>query len=215
MNSTFLPLSTVKRIFAIAVFLGLVAASSTLVFFPAHSKEKRELSNQLKSFIAENLNKKVWFGIYLKDKKWGYGYKLLQKDSEQNLLIVTVKSVVKNEEENKKFTETSTIKQQFSLSTGELKKCSEKEAESEGNVESLSQAEILDGVIVVKSPSGNKTTVPWDTNFNLETYSSAIKWIRSNPKIGSSLQIYDLDCTTGKVEKGEATLLEAKQKLLT
>ena len=81
-------------------------------------------------------------------------------------------------------------------------------------MESFWQAEVLDGIIVLKSPSGNKTTLAWDTKFNLETYLGLNKLIRSNPKIGSSLQIYDLDCTTGKVEKGEATLLEAKQKLL-
>jgi hypothetical protein len=189
--------------------------SSAITLFPAHSKDSNTLSEPLKVFIDEQLNQQVWYGVYLKDKKWGYGFHIFEKDIKHNHLIETLKMFLNDEEEGKKYTTITTYKTYFNLATGALVKCSEEDNESVANVESIYRADVANDFITVQSPAGTKTQLAWNGNFNLENHLKINMWIRSKPKIGSRMdQVYSLDCATGKVEQSENKLTEIRQRLM-
>ncbi|HIA37316.1 MAG TPA: hypothetical protein EYN89_11445 [Flavobacteriales bacterium] len=203
-----------KRLLTFTCTCGLIIAWNTICLSSTQSKETGALSEPIKTFIEENLNKKIWYGIYLKDKKYGYASHVFAKDAKHNYLIETLNLVLKQKEENKNFTTTITMKQYFNLITGEFLKCSNENDESAANVRSVNSATVVDDFLVVQSPKGTKTKLPWSKNYNLQMYLNSIMWVRSNPEIGSRITSLEIDCATGKAERIENKLIEKKQTLI-
>ena len=58
----------IKKLLKLTCIYWLIVVSSAMTLFPAYSKDSNTLSEPLKAFIDERLNKKVWFGIYIKEK---------------------------------------------------------------------------------------------------------------------------------------------------
>ena len=163
------------------------------------------LNKQIKLILKESINKKEWFGMYLKDIKVGYMSGLPKKDTKNNYYVFQNKLVIFNEGSP----ETTITNEYFDAKTGKFIKCTSQNFDSNGKKITSYETKVNENELIITNSSGFQSAIPFTDNyniFNVEGYIESV-WIKSNPKIGSILFSYTIDCETGEINNTKNKLI--------
>jgi TPR repeat protein len=170
------------------------------------SKNSISFNQEIINSLEEDLNQTEWFGMYLNDIKIGYMSSLLQKDTKKKYYVFQNKLVVFDEG----LPETTIINEYFDKKTGKFVKCLSENFDSNGKKITSYETKVSENELIIKNSSGFQSAIPFTDNyniFNVEGYIDSV-WIKSNPKIGSVLFSYTIDCETGEINNTENKLIE-------